>query len=171
MLWKKKDSTILKTNEKERIDPKKIFLRLIKFPPFISFILALTLPFFVDLSYFKSLFDKLASTVGPMALFSVGLQLQFSEWKKEIKLLSFALIYKLIVAPSILLIIVLFLNLKGIIPQISIFEACMPTLISSSIILDEYKIDTKLCNLIIGFSIIISFITTFFWSIAIKAIL
>jgi predicted permease len=55
------------------------------------------------------------------------------------------------------------MGLKGITPQIAIFEAAMPTLVSSAIVADEYDLNPRLSNLIIGVGIILCFATTAGW--------
>jgi predicted permease len=143
---------------------KKLFL----FPPFLGCIAALVIPNFVDVSFFNPLFDKLAGTVAPLALFSIGLQLKFDGWRNEIKHVSFALLFKLFISPLIALGVVLSLSLKGEISQISVFEMAMPTLLSSSILAEEYDVKPVLANLIIGVGILLSLITTGFWYLVIE---
>ncbi len=138
---------------------KKLFL----FPPFMAFIAAMVLPHFVDISPLNPLFDKLAGTVGPLALFSIGLQLQFSGWKEQWKHLSFALFYKLLLAPVLISVIAIALQIKGTIAQISIFEAAMPTMLTVTVLADTYNLNPKLSNLIVCISIVMSFVTTFLW--------
>src|SRR5690606_33892401 len=89
--------------QKEKLSAAAILKRLFRFPPFIAFIAALTLPRFVDISPLNPLFEKLVATVGPLALFSIGLQLQFSGWRSELKHLSAGLFYKLLLAPAMVL--------------------------------------------------------------------
>lgn len=140
-----------------------IFRRLITFPPLIGCFLALLLSQFVDLSPAAPFFDKLAATVGPLALFSVGLQLKFKGWRQQLSQLSMSMLYKLMIAPLLVLIVALAAGVRGDVARISIFEAAMPTLVMSSIVAEQYHLNTKLINLIIGISIIVGFITTAIW--------
>ncbi len=137
--------------------------RLLLFPPFIGFALALLLPRLIDISPLEPLFDKLASTVGPLALFSIGLQLKFNGWREYVKPMSVALLYKLLLAPLLVLIIALLLGVRGKIAQIAVFEAAMPTLLSAGIIAEEYGLEARLVNLIVGVGIVLSLLTTFIW--------
>ena len=75
----------IKSSERQVVNAQTVLLKLVKFPPFIAFVLALVLPQFIDMSPAMPLFDKMASTIGPLALFSIGLQLKFTGWKEEIK--------------------------------------------------------------------------------------
>ncbi|MCJ8154629.1 AEC family transporter [Chryseobacterium sp. SSA4.19] len=140
-----------------------ILKRLITFPPLIGCISALLLSQFIDLASAEPFFDKLAATVSPLALFSVGLQLKFNGWKKLIPQISVSMLYKLILAPAIVLGLALLLGIKGNIAKITVFEAAMPTVVTSSIIAEQFRLNTKLTNLTIGFSIVIGFLTSVLW--------
>lgn len=146
-----------------KISAAFILKRLITFPPLIGCIAALVLSQFIDFTSAEPFFDKLAATVSPLALFSVGLQLKFNGWKKLVPQMSVSMFYKLILAPAITLGLALLLGIKGNIARITIFEAAMPTVVTSSIIAEQYRLNTKLTNLTIGFSIIAAFITSAVW--------
>ncbi|MDM1294061.1 AEC family transporter [Sphingobacterium sp. N143] len=163
----------LKANlhEGESISVRFMFGKLISFPPLIGCILALGLSPFVDLSMAEPFFDKLVATVGPLALFSIGLQLKFNGWRQQAAQISTAMIYKLILAPALVLLFALLLGVKGPAARISIFEAAMPTLVTSGIIAEQYHLNTKLVNLVIGFSIIIGLLTTACWEFVIRMLI
>lgn len=153
---------------KAAIDIKYILKRLITFPPLIGCVSALVLSQFIDMTPAIPFFDKLAATVAPLALFSVGLQLKFSGWKKDIYQIGISQLYKLLIAPLIIFVIALLLHLHGETVKIAIFEAAMPTLLTSSIIAEEFRLNARLVNLIIGVSIVLGLITTAIWSYVIQ---
>ena len=153
----------IRSSQDQKLEASLLFKKIITFLPMWGFVLALILPHFMDLSPLDQLFDKVASTVGPLALFSVGLQLKFGGWASEIKHISFALLYKLMLAPLLILIVAILLGLKGMVPKIAIFEAAMPTLVTAGIVADQYNLNPKLSNLVVGVGIALSFITTGIW--------
>jgi len=153
----------IRSSQNQKLNLTLVFKKVLTFPPIWGFILALTLPKFVDLSPLNPLFDKLASTVGPLALFSVGLQLKFGGWFGELKHISFALLYKLMVAPLIVALVAIAFGMKGMVPKIAIFEAAMPTLLTAGIVADQYNLNPKLANLVVGVGIVLAFITTGIW--------
>ncbi|RXF67597.1 AEC family transporter [Arcticibacter tournemirensis] len=161
----------LRASEKEELSTKVILEKAIKFPPFIAFIAALILPRFIDISPVNPLLDKLIATVGPLALFSIGLQLKFSKWRAEVKNLSFGLIYKLMIAPALVLLVALLFGFKGPVAQISLFEAAMPTLVTGSLLADQYKLNAQLSNLMVGLGILFAFMSTAFWWYVMQLIL
>lgn len=146
-----------------KISSRFILKRLFTFPPFLGCISALILSQFFNLDFAEPLFDKLAATVAPLALFSVGLQLKFNGSRKLIPQISTSMLYKLILAPLCVLVLALVFGIKEDIAKISIFEAAMPTVITSSIIAEQFRLNTKLINLIIGISILVGFVTTGIW--------
>lgn len=145
--------------------------RVLLFPPFLGFVGALALPLLIDLNPILPVFDKLASTIGPLALFSIGLQLQFEGWKEDLGILTKAIFYKLVLAPLVVLSVMCGLGARGPVAQVALFESCMPSLLSSGIVADQYELNPRLSNLVIGVSILISFGTTYAWSWVITAIL
>jgi predicted permease len=137
--------------------------RMFRFPPFLGFLAALILPHFLDLSPLFPVLDRLSSTLVPLALFSVGLQLETSGWKNDKHLLMWGLSYKLLIAPALVLGIAILTRQSGLSVQVSVFEAAMAPMVTSAILADEYKLDSKLCSLMIGMGLPVSFITTLLW--------
>jgi malate permease and related proteins len=140
-----------------------IVKKVIAFPPFVACIASLILPLFLDLSPLEEVFDKLAATIGPLALFSIGLQIKLEGWRNELSHLSFALIFKLILAPALMFILVLISGVKNNVSNITVFESAMPPFLTAGIIAAQYRLNSKLCNLIIGVGILLSFFTTAIW--------
>ncbi|PSK92060.1 AEC family transporter [Taibaiella chishuiensis] len=153
----------IRSSQKEQLNLRNVARKLFRFPPLICCVLALVLPRYVDLQPLQPLFEKLAATVGPLALFSIGLQLKFAGWQSEIRHIRVALLYKLILAPALVLGLISLFRVTGIIGQISVFEMAMPTLLTSGIIADQYNLNPKLSNLVIGIGIVCSFISTGLW--------
>ena len=146
-----------------------VIKKLLRFPPFIAFFAALILPHFIDLSVATPLFDKLALTLVPLALFSVGMQLSLDGWREELPYLSVGLAYKLILAPALILLVMAALHLRGIIPQISLFEASMAPMVTAGVIATQYGLNPRVANLMVGVGILLSFITTALWWLLLQA--
>lgn len=153
----------LRASSSGQLSMKVILKKLLSFPPFLACVAALTVPNWVDIALLTPLFDKLAATVAPIALFSIGLQLRIGDWKSEFTPLSIGLFYKLLIAPTVILLLVLALGMKGDIPRITIFEAAMPALVSSAVVAEVYGLNVRLATLLVGFGILFSFISCSFW--------
>lgn len=138
---------------------KKVF----KFPPFLCTLAALVLSPFVNFSILDPFLDKIAATLVPLALFSVGLQLNISAWKADFKLISISLLYKLILAPMVILAIYYMLNTTSLTAKVTVFEAAMGPMVTAAIITQDYELNPKLTGMILGLGIPVSLITTYFW--------
>jgi malate permease and related proteins len=147
-------------SSKSSINSKVIVQKVLTFPPFLSLIFALC---FLGVEFnplITNVLSNFAATLVPVALVAVGLQLQFKVPKDEIQPLSIALIIKLIFAPIIAYIVCYsfgWLNLAGI---TSIFEAAMAPMITAGAIASIAGLAPRLSTAIVGYGIIISFLTT-----------
>jgi predicted permease len=150
---------------------KPIVKSIIRFPSFFAFVAALILPRFTSLAPLNPLLTKLASTLVPLALFSVGLQIRFSEWRRELPSLSLGLVYKLLIAPGLVLCAAFAFQLKGIIGQASVFEAAMPPMVTSAILAAEYQLNPRLSNLMVSVGILLSIATTGLWWFILRTML
>ncbi|WP_412466854.1 AEC family transporter [Pedobacter sp. KLB.chiD] len=153
----------IRSSQNQELSAKLVLKKVLTFPPLIGCALALTLPSFINLASLDPLFEKLAATVGPLALFSIGLQLKFGGWFGELKHISFALSYKLILAPLVVMLIAIVLGMSGTVTKITIFEMAMPTLLTAGVVADQYNLNPKLSNLVVGIGILLSFVTTGLW--------
>jgi predicted permease len=138
-------------------------LRVVPFPPFVAFVLAILLPRFVDLAPLRPLIEPLARTVGPLALFAIGLSLETDGLRAELPTLARVLGYKLLIAPALVLGLGLAIGAHGLALRISVFEAAMASMASTAIVAAEQKLDVKLISLVIGSGIVISLATTAGW--------
>lgn len=153
----------INSSGKHELSVKLVLKKMFMFPALSACIIAITLPRYIDISFLDPLFDKLSATVAPLALFSIGMQLNFEGWKQQLKHISAALLYKLFLAPALVLIFILILKMQGMEAKVGLFEAAMPTLVTGGILASEYDLNPKLSNLIIGIGILACFITTAMW--------
>jgi predicted permease len=157
--------TVMKTSSEKSGDLNLLFFvkKVFRFPPFIGCLTALILPRFIDISVANPLLDKFVATMSPMALFSIGLQLKLGEIKREWRLLSAGVLYKLILAPCLVLILALILHSTGNLGKISVFEAGMSSHITASLLASQYNLNPRYCSLVVGIGIILSFLTSTIW--------
>lgn len=161
----------LNASDEHTLSTSLVINKVLRFPPFIACILALTLPRFADISFLDPLFDKLASTIGPLALFSTGLQLKFKDWFSEVKHIGVALLFKLVLAPLLIVGILFLIEAKGLNARVTAFESAMPSFLTAGVIASEYGLNPKLSNLVVGISILLAFVTTALWYLLIVKIL
>ena len=144
----------------------EIAKKILFFPPFIAFLLAcfMNLFHFDFHQYIQFGLQKIGSVMTPLAMLSVGLQLHFDRRSRHFKFLGLGLFYKLILTPAIIyLLYVVILDQHSKMIQVSLMEAAMAPMISSSIIASSYGLKPRLCSMMIGFGIPLSFVTLLFW--------
>lgn len=148
-------------SSKSELSFKIILYKVLTFPPFLSLIVAL---FLIGVEFNENLtkvLSALAATIVPVALIAVGLQLKLKLQKEEIKPFSVALTVKLIIAPLIAFLICKLFSWEGDISTISIMEAGMAPMITAGAIASMAGLAPRLSSAVVGYGIIISFITTY----------
>lgn len=151
----------------------QIAKKILIFPPFITFLLACLMNVFnVDFQdYFQVLLQKLGSSVTPLALLSVGLQLSFDMRSKHWKFLGLGLLYKLILTPALIyLLYVVILQQHSKIIKVAIIESAMAPMITACILASTHGLKPRLCSMMIGFGIPLSFVTLLFWYFVVQFI-
>ena len=100
----------------------------------------------------------------PLALVSVGYQIQWSAVRGKLGELSMGLGFKLVVAPAIVaLLFAGLLGARGETIQITIFEAAMAPQIGAAIVAVDHDLDPPLVTLMVGIGIPVSFLTLPLW--------
>ena len=144
--------------------PRMMMHKIVFFPPFQALILAFLLRPLIFPDWSVTVLEKLGATLTPLALVSVGFQLQFGGLRAVLKPLLVGLGYKLLLGPIfIYLLYVMLMGATGIATQITIFEAAMAPMITAGIIAIDHKLDSPLVGMMVGIGIPLSFITLYFW--------
>ncbi|WP_417939988.1 AEC family transporter [Flavobacterium sp. RS13.1] len=147
-------------------DALNIIRKILLFPPFIMFVLACLMNVYdYDLdSNIQSILLKAGSFVTPLALLSVGLQLNFDRKSQHWKFLRLGLFFKLVLVPSVILVLYVFIfNQHSEPAKITIMETAMAPMITGAILASTYGLKPKLSSMMVGFGIPISFLTLAIW--------
>ena len=141
--------------------------KILKFPPFIAFVIALFLNIFsIEIPKdFDEVLMKLGATTVPLALVSVGSQMQWEKIeKKEGFHLFIGLLFKLVLLPLIILVIYKYIfHQSGDVIDICILEAAMAPMITAAIIASAHDLEPKFCNLMVAVGIPLSILTVGIW--------
>ncbi|WP_373003752.1 AEC family transporter [Sulfurimonas sp.] len=144
----------------EDVNVKAIAIKIITFPPFLSLLVAL---FFIGTTFhpvITSVLSSLASTIVPLALVAVGLQLRFKLPKEDIKPFFSALSVKLILAPAVAIFISMIFSWEGLASSVSIMEAGMGPMITAGAVASMAGLAPRLSSAIVGYGVLLSFLTT-----------
>lgn len=138
--------------------------RVLTFPPFVALLGAVVWSRFPTAPQALPLqiFGRLGSTLVPLALVAVGLQLDLSPaaLRPRLSLLVIGLLFKLGLMP---LLFWLFWGSKGLMNQVIVLEAAMAPMITAAVVANEQKLDGELANLMLGIGIPLSLITVPLW--------
>lgn len=141
--------------------------KILKFPPFIAFVVALLMNIFsIEIPKdFDEVLMKLGATTVPLALVSVGSQMQWKKIeKKEGFHLFIGLLFKLVLLPLLILVIYKYIfHQSGDVIDICILEAAMAPMITAAIIASAHDLEPKFCNLMVAVGIPLSILTVGIW--------
>ncbi len=149
---------------------QQIARRVLAFPPFLSIVAAVLIwimGFANADSAHMSVFSKLAGTLVPLALISVGFQLKIgvNVLRRRWRGLLPGLTFKLIFAPIFFLILYVFLlEQRSFASRVTVLESAMAPMITSAIVAAEFRLDAELAQLMVGAGILLSLLTVPAWS-------
>jgi hypothetical protein len=108
----------------------------------------------------------LGSTLTPLALFSVGMQLQVRAvraWRRE---LAVGLVVKLVVAPAVVTgLYALTGTLGDHDVQVALFEVAMPPMVAGALMASRHDLAVPLPSLLVGVGVPLSLVTLPVWSL------
>ncbi len=149
-----------------KVAPRTLLQKIMNFPPFWAFLLALlllllevTLP---DAAL--SVCKQLGDTLTPLALFSVGFQLRLSLGSGDLRNFMIGLSYKLGLAPALVFGICWYLaDPVSLMFHVTVIESAMPPMVTASIIAAEYHLNPPLANLLVGGGLLLASLTLAAW--------
>jgi predicted permease len=147
-----------------RPDFADIARRIVRFPPLLATIAALLLTSVPYPEWLDKLLARLADTVAPLALVSVGFQLRLSEVTGKWRPLALALSFKPVIGPLVVpAILFSVLGLRGTTMQVTVFEAAMAPMIGASVVAMDNDLDPSLATLLVALGVPLSFVTLTVW--------
>lgn len=152
-----------------------VIKRIVSFPPFLALVTAALL-FATGLSIpadLTKMLEKLSSTLVPLALVSVGIQLDVKPAliRKRLAPLGLGLLYKLILIPLVLTIFYVgVLASHSSATQVAILESAMAPMITAAIVAAEFDLDTEIANLMVGVGIPLSLVSVYVWHLLTRSL-
>jgi hypothetical protein len=148
-------------SHKSEVNLKIILFKIITFPPFIALITALLLMGVTFDATISKVLTSLSSTIVPIALLAVGLQLKLRLDMDEIKPFSLSLFIKLIIAPLIAFGVAKLFGWDNEASHVSILEASMAPMITAGALASMTGLAPRLSSAIVGYGILFSFFTSY----------
>jgi malate permease and related proteins len=145
---------------------RDIGFKIFSFPPFVFFLLAIFLNVMeFDLpQQLQVIFKALVSTLSPVALFTVGMRINFTKGDTRDRFLWYGLGYKLMLIPLITFLIFKdFFEQNDLWLQVPVMETGMAPMITGSLVAISHQLNPKLASIMVGLGIPLSFVTLAFW--------
>jgi len=140
---------------------KEIAISVLKFPVFLAFLVAMLMNV-SDIHFtpiLAELLKKLAAPFSLLAMFSIGLQIEFPKKNTIFLNLSWGLFFKLILSPLIIFVLfVIILKQKGNVAEICLLGAALGPMNTAAIIASKYGLNPPLASAMVGTGIPISLI-------------
>ncbi len=154
----------------DRIEPRELLRRLMRFPPFIALALALLVRLLFGgwpepVSF---VLHRLGDTLTPLALFSVGLVFRFGALRGRAQLVAVGLAWKLVLAPLAAVALALVSGVGGLPMTVGVLQAAQGPMITAGILAQEHRLDPELVTLTVGLGILLSFVTAPLWFLLIR---
>lgn len=144
----------------ERTSLLPLARRVVLFPPFLAlFVALLTRP----LAYpdeLEAVLRRLADTLSPIALASIGYQLRIAALRRSLLPLALGLSYKMILAP--LLVSALFWALAprlGLLERVAVAQAAMAPMVTAALVAADHELDAELAALMVGLGVPLSLVS------------
>lgn len=140
--------------------PVTLLKKVVGFPPFLALVAACVThpwhwPGWVDV-----VLGRLGDLLTPLALFSVGFQLRLAGMKGRGRALTLGLVYKLVLAPlAVLLVLRLLPGMGRLTFEVSVLQAAMAPMVTGAILAADHGLDPELSALMVGLGIPLSFAT------------
>ena len=143
-----------------------IYKGLLRIPPLWAAVIAIFLNIFKvpQIESLSGLLTLLERGVVPLMLFSLGLSLEWSRdrWRLLPSLIPVA-IYRLLVIPALVLIMLNSLHTSGDIRTAIVMEAAMPSMVLGIVICDRFNLDTSLYAAAVTATTALSLVTLPLW--------
>jgi predicted permease len=140
--------------------PWQIVRQIVLFPAFVALLAGIALDAAGDpLPWLHTLCGRLAATLGPLALFSVGLQQHLRLPRASVPAIGYGLIWKLLLAPAACYLLGRSCGVSGLVFTIGVLQAAMPPMVSSAILAEQYGLEPALARAVLGIGILISLLT------------
>lgn len=143
------------------MDLKRSLLGLFKVPTLYAVLLALViniLHFELPLALARTVELGANGTI-PLMLILLGLQMTRLKFSQNLRAMQLSVVLRLVAAPLIAFVLTSALHLQGSARQGAMTQASMPTMVSSTVLAEEYHLDTNLVAAVVFVSTILSPLT------------
>jgi predicted permease len=142
---------------KREMQPWRIARQIALFPAFIALMAGIALALSGDpFSWLHGICERLAATLTPLALFSVGLQQRLMLPRSSLAVIGCGIGWKLLLAPALCYLLATISGVTGLVLVVGVLQAAMPPMVSAAILAEQYELEPALANSVLGIGILLS---------------
>ena len=149
-----------------KVDTRSILRRVMLFPPFVALVAALIVALTPGWPpVVNTVLARISGTLAPIALFSVGLQLQLKLSDHGALPFFTTLGWKLGLAPLMIVLLGWLFQIDQPVLAVTVLQAAMAPMVTAAILCEQGNLDSPLANLMVGVGVLLSFITVPLWNL------
>lgn len=138
------------------LSASKIVLRIFRFPPFITLLVALVIPQQWITGPIHTALKLLSYLIIPMTMFSTGMQFRFSGGAGIAQPLAWTLAIKMLAAPILIYAVGSLINIPDEMLDVATFQAAMPPMVAGVVLLLSQGLATKFSVSALGFGTLLA---------------
>lgn len=142
-----------------------IWKNIVSFPPFIALFIAFVVRSLNYPDWLSDVLTRLASTLVPVVMVAVGLQWRLRLAPEYVQPLAFGIVCCLLVSPLLAWFLLTLLGINGLVANVIVLEAAMPSMISAGVLALSHNLAPKLTAAMVGYSIALGICSVWLWSL------
>lgn len=142
----------------------EIGLRVLRFPPFIALLLALTVMPEQPPSFIAGGLQRLADALLPLVMLAIGFSIKLRLKRDTVRPLAIGLLLKLVVMPALAFAATALLGMHGIMAQATVLESAMPPMITAGALAISHRLAPTLAAAMVGYGIVLSLFSLPLWA-------
>lgn len=140
----------------ERPDAAQMALRVLRFPPFIALLLALSVAPDAWPAPVEAVLRRLADALLPLVTLAIGIQVRLRLPRAQMAPLAAGLAAKLLLLPALSLALASWLDLEGAAREAVVLQSAMPTMITAMALAAAARMAPALGAALVGYGIVLS---------------
>lgn len=141
---------------KGELSGSKILLRIFRFPPFITLLIALALPEGWISGPVLTVLQLVSYLIIPLTMLSTGMQFRFSGGAGMAQPLAWTLAIKMLAAPVLIYTVGTLINIPDEMLEVATFQAAMPPMVAGVVLLLSQGLATKFSVSALGFGTLLA---------------
>lgn len=147
-----------------RPTPAMMLRKVLRFPPFLALVLALTLMPAEPTPLIANVLARLSDTLLPIAVLAVGLSLKLRLPRDELAPLGAGLALKLALLPAAVFALMAWRHDASTAASVAVLETAMPPMITAGALAISHRLAPSLAAALVGYGTVLSLVTLPLWA-------